>query len=82
VPIVADLEFLVELTLSIAVVALPIVLIVRLLVGNGDHTVSGLFILPTAEALGPGPADEDPAPRWRPELIRARHRDRARGVQA
>lgn len=68
-----DLRFFVEVTVSIAVLASPIVIIVRLLAASGDVTVGDLFI-PSSDLRGPGPANEDPPPRWRPELSRAHHR--------
>jgi hypothetical protein len=70
---VADLRFLVEFTVSIAVLASPIVLIARLLAADGDVTVGDLYIPRSDDLLGPGAIDEDPPPRWRPELIGAHH---------
>ena len=55
---------------TIAVVALPIVLIV-LLLASDDSAVSDLFTLPGSDPE-PWPPEEETPPRWRPELIGAR----------
>lgn len=73
-PIVADITFLVDFTVSMTAVILPIVLIVRLLAADDDFTVGELFILPIMPIGEPLPPEEETPPRWRPELIRARHR--------
>jgi hypothetical protein len=72
-PTVADLTFLVEGILSIAVVTVPIGLILALLVA-GDYTVSDLFLAPSWEdrGNGPVPTHDEAAPRWRPERLRPR----------
>jgi len=67
---VADLGFLVELTVSIVLIVLPIVLIVLLLAGD-DTAVGSLFALPTPD-VHPRVPEEEPAPRWRTELLGAR----------
>jgi hypothetical protein len=71
---VADLTFLVDVTVTMTAVVLPIVLIVRLLVADDDFTVGDLFILPIMPISEALPPEEETPPRWRPELIRARHR--------
>jgi len=73
-PIVADLTFLVDFTISMIAVVLPIVLIVRLLAADDDFTVGDLFMLPIMPILEPLPPEEETPARWRPELIRPRHR--------
>ena len=70
----ADLMFLVDVTVTMTAVVLPIVLIVRLLVADDDFTVGDLFILPIVPISEALPPEEETPPRWRPELIRARHR--------
>ena len=70
----ADLRSLVEFTASIAVVAVPVVVILRLLWTHGAFDgYDILFTLPGEPLLGKGPPEEDPSPRWRPELLRAPH---------
>ena len=70
----ADLRSLVEFIGSIAVIAVPVVLILRLLWAHGAFDAYDiLFTLPGEPLLGKGPPEEDPSPRWRPELLRARH---------
>ena len=69
-----DLTFLVEFSVSIAAVVLPIILIVRLLANPEDFAVSDLFILPIVRRGGPLPPEEETPPRWRPERISPRHR--------
>jgi len=71
---VADLTFLIDFTVSMTAVVLPIVLIVRLLAADDDFTVGDLFILPIMPIGEPLPPEEETPPRWRPELIRARQR--------
>jgi len=71
---VADLTFLFDVTVTMTAVVLPIVLIVRLLVADDDFTVGDLFILPIVPISEALPPEEETPPRWRPELIRARHR--------
>jgi len=67
---VAELRFLVEFLASMAVVIVPFVLIVRRVSAQDRVDVGELVRPPGQPRLGPGPAEEDPAPRWRPERIR------------
>ena len=69
----ADFTFLVDVTVTMTALVLPIVLIVRLLVADDDFTVGDLFILPIVPIGEALPPEEETPPRWRPELIRARH---------
>ena len=66
----AELRFLVEFAASIAVVVVPFVLIVRQVSAQDGVDFGDLVRPPGGPLLGPGPAEEDPAPRWRPERIR------------
>jgi hypothetical protein len=67
---VAELRSIVEFAASIAVVVVPFVLIVRRVSGQDGVDLGDLVRPPGRPVLGPGPAEEDPAPRWRPERIR------------
>jgi hypothetical protein len=67
---VAELRSFVEFAASIAVVVVPFVLIVRLVSAQDGVDFGDLVRPPGRPLLGPGPAEEDPAPRWRPERIR------------
>ena len=66
----AELRFLVEFAACMAIVVVPFVLIVRRVSAQDDVDFGDLVRPPGAPLLGPGPAEEDPAPRWRPERIR------------
>ena len=66
----AELRSIVEFAASIAVVVVPFVLIVRRVSGQDGVDFGDLVRPPGLPLLGPGPAEEDPAPRWRPERIR------------
>ena len=66
----AELRSIVEFAASIAVVVVPFVLIVRRVSGQDGVDLGDLVRPPGRPVLGPGPAEEDPAPRWRPERIR------------
>lgn len=66
----ADLQLLFE-ALSFVAVGVPIVAILLLLT-TGGYTVVDLFMVRDHHELAPRPAEEDPSPRWRPELIRPR----------
>ena len=66
----AELRFFVEFVVSMAVLVVPFVLVVRR-VSAEDGVDFGDLVRPSGlPLLGPGPAEEDPAPRWRPERIR------------
>lgn len=66
----AELRSFVEFAAFIAVVVVPFVLIVRRVSAQDGADFGDLFMPPGRPLLGPGPAEEDPAPRWRPERIR------------
>ncbi len=66
----AELRFFVEFLASMAVVVVPFVLVVRRVSAQDGVDVGDLVRPPGRPLLGSGPAEEDPAPRWRPERIR------------
>jgi len=69
--IVSDLTFMLAFMGSIVALALPIVVIVRLLLVDGADGITSLFLArPWHE--GSGPAEEETPPRWHPELLRPR----------
>jgi hypothetical protein len=69
--IVSDLTFLLAFLGSIVALALPIVVILRLLLVDGADGITDLFLARRWDEGG-GPAEEEAPPRWRPELLRRR----------
>jgi hypothetical protein len=72
-PIVSDLLFVFEFAGSIIVIALPILLILRLLAGGGARGITDLFMVHGSDD-DVAPVEEETPPRWRPELLTARRR--------
>ena len=68
-PIVSDLTFFVEFAGSIAVVALPIVVLLRLLAANGASGITDLFMVTGRFDVGAGAPEEETPPRWHPERL-------------
>ena len=68
-PIVSDLTSFVEFAGSIAVVALPIVVLLRLLAANGASGITDLFMVTLRSDVGAGPPEEETPPRWHPERL-------------
>lgn len=64
-----DLELVAIFLMSIAAIAVPIVVIVILLDMSG---ISDLFTLPSGPQTETRPPEEDPTPRWRVELLNPR----------
>ena len=67
-PIVSDLMFF-EFAGSIAVVALPIVVLLRLLAANGASGITDLFMVTGRFDVGAGSPEEETPPRWHPERL-------------
>jgi hypothetical protein len=70
---VSDLLFILEFAGSIIVIALPIVLILRLLAADGARGITSLFMVHPADD-DVAPVEEETPPRWQPELLAARRR--------
>ena len=68
-PIVSDLTFFVEFAGSIAVVALPIVILLRLVAANGASGITELFMVTVQSDVVAGPPEEETPPRWHPERL-------------
>ena len=68
----SDLTFFVEFAGSIAVVALPIVVLLRLLAANGASGITDLFIVTGRFDAGAGSPEEETPPRWHPERLAPR----------
>jgi len=68
-PIVSDLTFFVEFAGSIAVIALPIVVLLRLLAANGASGITDLFMVRGAFDAAAGSPEEETPPRWYPERL-------------
>ena len=68
-PIVSDLTFVVEFAGSIAVVALPIVVLLRLVAANGASGITDLFMVTGRFDIGAGSPEEETPPRWHPERL-------------
>ena len=68
-PIVSDLTSFVEFAGSIAVVALPIVVLLRLLAANGASGITDLFMVTGRFDVGAGSPEEETPPRWHPERL-------------
>jgi len=69
--IVSDLTFMLAFLGSIVALALPIVVILRLLLVDGADGITSLFLVRPWDE-GSGPAEEETPPRWHPELLRPR----------
>ena len=67
-PIVSDLMFF-EFAGSIAVVALPIVVLLRLLAANGASGITDLFMVTGRFDVGAGSPEEETPLRWHPERL-------------
>ena len=65
----SDLTFFVEFAGSIAVVALPIVVLLRLVAANGASGITDLFMVTGRFDIGAGSPEEETPPRWHPELL-------------
>ena len=65
----SDLTFFVEFAGSIAVVALPIVVLLRLLAANGASGITDLFMVTGRFDVGAGSPEEETPPRWDPERL-------------
>ena len=65
----SDLTFFVEFAGSIAVVALPIVVLLRLLAANGASGITDLFMVTGRFDVGAGAPEEETPPRWHPERL-------------
>ncbi|HET9346972.1 MAG TPA: hypothetical protein VFO05_14865 [Candidatus Limnocylindrales bacterium] len=70
----SDLTFFVEFAGSIVAVALPVVVILRLLVANGPSGITDLFTVTGRFDEEAGPPEEEAPPRWRPERLATPHR--------
>ena len=68
-PIVSDLTFFVEFAGSIAVVALPIVVLLRLVTANGASGIIDLCMVTGRFDVGAGSPEEETPPRWHPERL-------------
>ncbi len=68
-PIVSDLTFFVEFAGSIAVVALPIVVLLRLLAAHGASGITDLFMVRGGFDAAAGSPEEETPPRWYPERL-------------
>ena len=68
-PIVSDLTSFVEFAGSIAVVALPIVVLLRLVAANGASGITDLFMVTVRSDVEAGPPEEETPPRWHPERL-------------
>jgi hypothetical protein len=71
-PIVSDITFFVEFVGSIAVVAVPIVVLLRLLAANGASGITDLFVVTGRFDIGAGAPEEETPPRWHPERLAPR----------
>jgi len=67
--IVSDLTFMLAFLGSIVALALPIVVILRLLLVDGADGITALFLARPWDDGSRPPEEETPA-RWRPELLR------------
>ena len=65
----SDLTFFVEFAGSIAVVALPIVVLLRLVAANGASGITDLFMVTIRPDVVAGPPEEETPPRWHPERL-------------
>ena len=70
----SDLTFFVEFAGSLVAVAVPIVVLLRLLVANGASGITDLFTVTGRFDEGAGAPEEDTPPRWRPERLAMPHR--------
>ena len=68
-PIVSDLTSFVEFAGSIAVVALPIVVLLRLVAANGASGITDLFMVTGRFDVGAASPEEETPPRWHPERL-------------
>ena len=68
-PIVSDLTSFVEFAGSIAVVALPIVVLLRLVAATGASGITDLFMVTVRSDVEAGPPEEETPPRWHPERL-------------
>ena len=68
-PIVSDLTFFVEFAGSMAVVALPIVVLLRLLAAHGASGITDLFMVTGRFDVGAGSPEEETPPRWHLERL-------------
>ena len=65
----SDLTVFVEFAGSIAVVALPIGVLLRLLAANGASGITDLFVVTGRFDIGAGAPEEETPPRWHPERL-------------
>ena len=65
----SDLTSVVEFAGSIAVVALPIIVLLRLVAANGASGISDLFMVTVRFDVEAGPPEEETPPRWHPERL-------------
>jgi hypothetical protein len=79
--VVMDLSFIVERALTVAFVVSPVALVLLILSGVAARELGEAIPVSSGRADANVP-EEDPAPRWRPELARTRWQGHRRSVPA